>query len=90
MRWTNAGGNLRGPKVLSRCQASDPDTSAEAGVVILRLDKEDAMKIIRSVLLRLRPVIQTGYSSVEKMHVRISSWRRCGLDAGLPMAQGVS
>jgi len=37
MRWANAGGNSRGAKVSSRYQASDPDTSAEEGVVILRL-----------------------------------------------------
>ena len=83
MRWANTGMNLRGAKVLSRCQASDPDTSAEAGIVILRLDKGGAMKIVRLVLLRLRPVIQARCTSVEKVYMRIASWQRCGLNGYL-------
>jgi len=70
MRWANAGGNLRGQGFVE-IQASDPNTSAEAGVVILRPDKGGVMKIVWLVLLHLRTVSQVGCASVEKVYVRI-------------------
>jgi len=44
------------------------------------------MVLVWLALLRLRPVIQAGCTSVEKVYrdVRILSWQRCGLNAGLP------
>jgi hypothetical protein len=68
MRCASAGGNSRGAKVWLRCRASDADTSAGAGVVILGLSSVERRTVDGAALAR-RCNRRTGAGTREIRHM---------------------